>query len=169
MTDRKEHNRNPRMIRPKPIKLERSRESNVEKQCQFKARKHVFKETTNVHVRAHESLKDVVTNQKVRKVAHDIVQYIINALHVLPGVLSKKNVVKKVMANLKALDFIPKSTSKQASLIVVWNEIISGLKESLGAMKNLYTFAKLATKHALLIAAISFVDKSSLLRQKACI
>ncbi len=111
----------------------------------------------------------MVTNQEVRRVAHDIVQYIINALHVLPGCLSKKNVMQKVMANLKALDFIPKSTSKQASLIVVWNEIISGLKESLGAMKNLYTFAKLVIKHALLIISISFVDNFSLLRQKACI
>jgi hypothetical protein len=70
----------------------------------------------------------VVTNQEVRRVAHDIMQYIINVLHVLLGLLSKKNVVQKVMANLKALDFIPESTSKQASLIVVWNEIISGLK-----------------------------------------
>ncbi len=156
-------------MRPKPIKLERSRKSNVEKQCQFKVRKHVFKETANVHVKAHESLKDVVTNQEVRRVAHDIMKYIINALHVLYGPLSKKNVLQKVMANLKALDFILESTSKQASLIVVWNEIISVLKESLGAMKNLYTFAKLGTKHALLIAAISFVDKSSLLRRKACI
>ncbi len=101
-----------------------------------------------------------MTNQEVKRVAHDIVQYIINALHVLHGCLSKKNVMQKVMANLKALDFVPESTSKQASLIVVWNEIISGMKESLG------TFAKLVIRHVLLIVAISFVDKSSLLKTK---
>jgi hypothetical protein len=43
MSDKREHNKNPRMIRPKPIELERSQEINEEKQCQFKAKKHVFK------------------------------------------------------------------------------------------------------------------------------
>lgn len=92
-----------------------------------------------------------------------------NTLHVLLGHKSKGNVMQEVMANLEALDFIPKSTSEQVSLIMVQNEIISGLKKSLGVMKNPCTFAKLVIKHVLLTIAISFVDKSSFLRQEACI
>jgi len=49
------------------------------------------------------------------------------------------------------------------------NEIISGLKNSLGVVKNPYTFVKLAIKHALLIAVISSIDKYSLLKQKSYI
>jgi hypothetical protein len=42
-----------------------------------------------------------------------------NTLHVLLGHKSKGNVMQEVMANLEALDFIPKSTSEQVSLIMV--------------------------------------------------
>jgi len=61
----------------------------------------------------------MVKNQEVKRVAHNIVQYITNALHVLLGPLSKKNVMQKVMTNLEAFDFIPKFISNQTSLIVV--------------------------------------------------
>lgn len=62
MGDKREHNRNPRMVKPKPTKLERSWKSNVKRQHQFRVRKRDLKEIANVHVIAHESLEDVVTN-----------------------------------------------------------------------------------------------------------
>ncbi len=56
--------------------------------------------------------------QKIKR-WREVHMILCNTLHVLLGHKSKGNVMQEVMANLEALDFIPKSTSEQVSLIMV--------------------------------------------------
>jgi hypothetical protein len=70
--------------------------------------------------------------------------------------------MQKMLINSTIVDFVPKSTFKQSSkLVVAQNEIISGFMNTLGVVKNPCTFDKLTIKHALLTTIVCSMENFS--------
>jgi len=72
--------------------------------------------------------------------------------------------MQKVLADL-VVDFVLESiNSWNSSLVVAQRKIINGFMSTLGDVKNPCTFAKLATKHALLTSILNSIESNTFLR-----
>ncbi len=146
-------------------KVERHRQSNIERQRQYKAKKCALIEATYALDTTLEPLKDAVLDWELKMVTIGILQSINKELHFFLKPLSKSIVMQRVLTYSTVVDFVLKSTFKQSSkLVVAQNEIINGFMSTLGVVKNPCTFDKLATKHALLITDVCSMENSSILR-----
>jgi len=91
------------------IEVERHQQSNIERQCQYRAKGRAFKEVANAFDTTLKPLKDVVPNRELTRVITKILQSIYKELHFYLGPLSKRFVKQKVLIDSIVVDFVLES------------------------------------------------------------
>ncbi len=107
--------------------------------------------------------------REVRKAFENIIQFIKKSMYVLLDFKCKTYVMLKVFSNPWILELVLEMVGKITSkLAVAQKEVIEGLRKSLDEVKMPLIATKLATKHVLLIVAISFREFLFMVRVWIC-
>jgi hypothetical protein len=166
------------MHRPGPVERERTREEKrlweAERKRDYRRRKRERDLEVAAEVeRERERRESAVCNRiasvegetnarDVRRAVHCIVGTVKQTLQAFPGPKAKEVVLRKVWEHPVTTEVFPEHLRRSNAEM----EILSGLVQTLGEVKQPRTTAKLATKHAILTAVVSVGNKESL-RKKA--
>ncbi len=110
-----------------------------------------------------------VEEREVKRASENIMQSIKKSMYVLPNLKCKKSVMLKVFSSPWIFELVLEIVGKETSkLVVAQKEVIRGLMKSLNEVKMPLKVKKLATKHVLLIATISFREFLFMVRVWIC-
>jgi hypothetical protein len=139
------------------------------KQQQKQAQEKDAKLAINVLCQTVVTLDVEVEEREVKRAFENIMQSIKKSMYVLPNLKCKKSVMLKVFSSPWIFELVLEIVGKETSkLVVAQKEVIRGLMKSLNEVKMPLKVKKLATKHVLLIAAISFREFLFMVRVWIC-
>jgi len=139
------------------------------KQQQKQAQEKDAKLAINVLCQTVVTLDVEVEEREVKRASENIMQSIKKSMYVLPNLKCKKSVMLKVFSSPWIFELVLEIVGKETSkLVVAQKEVIRGLMKSLNEVKMPLKVKKLATKHVLLIAAISFREFLFMVRVWIC-
>lgn len=145
--------------RERQVELQAERQAERQRLC--RARKKAAQRDLDHHNRICGGVQESVCGRQVRRATQSIIRSINSALAIFPGPATKELVMQKVLCSPLVNVVVPESKKNLAQ-----QEVINGLVKSLSEVKNPSLAPNLATKHAILTAAISSGCTSSF-RQKA--